>query len=203
MTKRKTIFLAALSLALNLLLAQAQNPPAASTKQATQTSTVPPPAPQVKPDASQTKIDPAKEADIRKLLDMTGAKALATQTMDGMQKSIKPLLAGSLPPGGYREKLVDLFFEKFRARAEPQQIIDLIVPIYDKNFSHEEIRALMQFYQTPLGKKTLSVLPSIALESREAGEKWGQAMGRDCMREVLAEHPDLANALEAASQKAP
>src|SRR5262245_61606994 len=63
--------------------------------------------------ATQSKIDPAKEADIRKLLDLVGTKALVSQTIDSMSKSIKPLLTNSLPPGQYREKLVDLFFAKF------------------------------------------------------------------------------------------
>jgi uncharacterized protein len=149
------------------------------------------------------KIDPAKEADIRKLLDMMGTKAIAAQTMDSMLDGIRPVLANSLPPGEYKQKLIDLFFEKFHARADPQQVVDMVVPIYDKHLSHEEIKGLIAFYGTPLGKKTLSVLPAITAESGEAGQKWGENLGRDCMREVLAEHPDLASALEGASKPAP
>jgi hypothetical protein len=199
MKKHKTTALAALFLALSLLPLQAQNPPSNPTKQPAQPSAVAP-APE---SPAQSKIDPAKEADIRKLLEITGAKALALQSMDGMLKSIRPLLARSLPPGEYQEKLIDFFFEKFRSKVDPQQLIDLIVPVYDKHLSHEEIKALIQFYETPLGKKTLFALPTIALESREVGEKWGQALGSDCMTEVLAEHPDLKNAMEAAGKNAP
>lgn len=49
------------------------------------------------PASRQPKIDPGKAADIRRLLDLTGAGALATQTMDGMEKNIKPLLTSSFP----------------------------------------------------------------------------------------------------------
>jgi len=195
MMKRHTVTtLAVLLVALGQMSIHAQHPQGASTHPAAQQKAEP---------AAQTKINPAKEADIRKLLDITGAKTIATQTMDAMLKNIKPALVGSLPPGDYREKLIELFFEKFHAKANPQLLVDMVVPIYDKHLSHEEIKALIQFYETPLGKKTLSALPVIATESREAGEKWGAALGQDCMREVLAEHPDLAHAMEAAGKSAP
>jgi hypothetical protein len=122
--------------------------------------------------------------------------------MDNMGKSLKPLMTQALPPGEYREKLVDLFFVKFQSRLDMQQLLDLAIPIYDKYLSHEEVRGLIEFYQTPLGQKTLKVLPTMLTELQEAGRKWGENLGRDSMREVLAEHPDLAKALEGAAKTA-
>lgn len=150
--------------------------------------------------AGQSKIDPAKEADIRKLLEITGTKAVVTQSMDQMAQNIKPVLAHSLPPGDYRDKLIDLFFEKFLSRADAQHMLDLAVPIYDKYFTHEDITGLIQFYGTPLGRKTVSFLPQAMSELMQAGQKWGEQLGRDSMVEVLSEHPDLAKALEAAGK---
>jgi uncharacterized protein len=196
--KHKTAILAVLFLASSFLRLQAQSSPAPTQPPAQQPGATLSPQP-----SAPAKIDPAKEADIRKLLDITGAKALAMQSMDSTLKSIRPLLVSNLPPGEYQEKLIDLFLEKFRSKANAQQLVDLIIPIYDKHLSHEEIKALIQFYETPLGKKTLSALPTIAQESREVGEKWGQALGSDSMNEVLAEHPDLKSALEAAGKSAP
>jgi hypothetical protein len=150
--------------------------------------------------AAQTKMDPAKEADIRKLLDLVGTKALVSQTMDSMSKSIKPLLTNSLPPGEYREKLVDLFFAKFTAKADVARLLNLAVPVYDRNFSHQEIRGLIEFYQTPLGQKAIATLPKVTAELQEQGRKWGEELGKDCMVEVLSEHPELAEALTAAQK---
>lgn len=164
----------------------------------------------VKPDAQQdqagrtaaAKIDPAKEADIRGLLDLVGTKALITQSLDSMSTSMRPVLSNSLPPGDYRDKLVDLFFVKFNSKIDVQHFLDMAVPIYDKNFSHDEIRGLLQFYQTPLGQKTITVLPSLSAELQQQGRKWGEQMGRQCMLEVLAEHPDLAEAVTEAQKTA-
>jgi hypothetical protein len=150
----------------------------------------------------QSKIDPAKEADIRRLLEIVGVKTLAAQMMNQMMESMRPVLSNSLPAGDYRDKLIDLFLAKFRSKTDTQELVDLAVPIYDKHLSHEEIKGLIQFYQSPLGKKALTELPQMTSELQTEGRKWGQTLGRDSMQEVLAEHPDLAAALESAGKSA-
>jgi hypothetical protein len=153
--------------------------------------------------ASAATIDPAKTADIRRLLEVAGAKALVTQSMTGMEKNIRPMLLSSLPPGEYRDQLIDLFFAKFHSKLDTQKLLDMAVPAYDKYLSHEEIKGLLRFYETPLGQKALTVMPKLMGELQEAGQKWGGELGRTSMMEVLAEHPELAKALEEAKKTTP
>jgi hypothetical protein len=148
------------------------------------------------------KIDPAKEADIRRLLDVGGAREAMMEMMAGMEKNIRPLLTNSFPPGEYRERLVELFFEKFHSKVDPRQMLDLAVPVYDKYLSDEEIKGLIEFYSTPLGQKTVKVLPKLMGECAEEGRKWGEKVGRDSMMEVLSEHPELEKAVEDAQKAA-
>lgn len=147
----------------------------------------------------QTKIDPGKAADIRHLMDVMGTKATMMQVMGKMEESIKPLMTNALPPGNYREQLVELFFAKFHAKADVQELVNSIVPVYDKYYSDDDIKGLIQFYQTPLGQKALTVMPKLLSESQDKGKEWGEQLGRNCMSEVLAEHPDLKKALEEAA----
>jgi len=156
---------------------------------------------EVKAAASLPKIDPAKEADIRKLLDLVGTKAVMQQTIDRMSENIRPLMTNSLPPGEYRDKLINIFFQKFQSRLDLQQMLDLIVPVYDKYFSAEEIKELVTYYESPLGRKASSTVPKIMAEAGDAGREWGRQLGKQCMEEVLAENPDLRQALEAAAAK--
>lgn len=155
-------------------------------------------------EASKARVqgEQAKQDDIRKLLQVTGAGNLATQTMTEMEKGMKPLITNALPPGDYREKLVDLFFEKFHSKLEPNTLTELIVPIYDKYLTDQDIKALIQLYQTPIGQKLITILPKVTAESQAAGEKWGQQLGRQCMMEVLAEHPELQKAIQEAQKNA-
>jgi hypothetical protein len=149
----------------------------------------------------QKKIDPAKEADIRKLLEVTNASALMEQSIENMEKNIKPMMAKALPDGDYREKLVDLFFERFHSKLDVQKLLDLAVPLYDKYLSDAEIKGLIQFYQTPLGQKALKVLPQLTAELADAGRKMGETIGRESMMEILAEHPEIEKAIEDAQKQ--
>jgi uncharacterized protein len=149
----------------------------------------------------QKKIDPAKEADIRKLLEVTNANALMAQSVENMEKNIKPMMAKALPAGDYQEKLLDLFFERFRSKLDLQKLLDLAVPLYDKYLSDEEIKGLIQFYQTPIGQKALKVLPQLTAELAEAGQKMGETIGRESMLEILAEHPEIEKAIEDAQKQ--
>lgn len=149
---------------------------------------------------ARIQLEQAKQADIRQLLQVTGAASLATQSMDEMEKTMRPMISNVLPAGEYRDKLVDLFFAKFRSKRDPEQLISLIIPIYDKYYSDDDIKGLIQMYQTPLGQKMLSVLPKVLAESQAAGKKWGEQIGRESMMEVLAEHPEMEKAMEEAKK---
>ena len=151
--------------------------------------------------AVQSKIDPAKEADIRHLLEVAGTAAVIQQVMKSMEQSLKPTMASSLPPGDYRGRLIDLFFERFRSKFDANRLVDLAVARYDENFSDEEIKGLIKFYETPFGQKVVSLLPKLTVELQQDGQKLGQQVGRDSMVEVLSEHPDIAQALQDASHR--
>ena len=154
--------------------------------------------------ASRAKVEvkEAKEADIRRLLALTHAGELATQTMQNMEGNIRPLMTSAFPPGEYRDKLIELFFVKFHSKFDQQQIVDLAVPVYDKYYSDDEIKQLIHLYDTPLGQKMLATMPKLMAELQAAGEKHGEELGRQCMLEVLNEHPEMAKALEDAQKAA-
>lgn len=116
--------------------------------------------------------------------------------MASMSGTIRPLLESSLPAGEYRAQLIDLFFQRLQVKLRVDDLLELAIPIYDKYFSLEDLEGLLKFYQTPLGKKAISVLPQVLLEAQAAGKKLGQEMGRQSMIEVLEEHPNLKKSLE-------
>lgn len=150
-------------------------------------------APAAKPG---TAIDSAKDAAIRKLFEVMGTKDAMRQVIASMSGTIRPVLESSLPRGEYRAQLIDLFFQRLQVKLRVDDLLELAIPIYDKYFSLEDIDGLTKFYQTPLGKKAISVLPQVLLEAQAAGKKLGQEMGRQSMIEVLDEHPDLKKSLE-------
>jgi hypothetical protein len=152
--------------------------------------------------AGKPAIDPAKAADIHRLLELVGTRDLFEQSFGGSMTQIKPLVARSLPPGEYRDKLVDLFFQRFQAKVNSDEFMNLAVPVYDKYFTADEIKQLIKFYETPIGKKAVASLPKLTSELSQIGQAWGSELGRQSMNEVLAQNPDLAMAMDEARKTA-
>lgn len=174
-------------------------PVQAAQNQTAQNQAAPQPAVAPTQSAAAPAIDPAKEADIRRLLDLVGTAAMVEQVVGRTEQSLNPVLANSLPPGDYRDRLIQLFFEKFNSKFTSQKILDLAVARYNENFSDEEIKGLVGFYQTPLGHKVATVLPTLMAELQQDGGTMGRELGRESMMEVLQEHPDLRQALQEAA----
>lgn len=150
---------------------------------------------------STAKVDPEKETAIRKLFEVQGTQKSVGQVLAGISENMKPTLSKMLPPGDYQDKLIPLFFEKFQSKMKADDLMNLLIPIYDKYLSKEDIDGLVQFYQTQVGKKMVSVLPQLVIETQTAAMNMGQELGRRAMLEVLAEHPDLEKALEEAGSR--
>jgi uncharacterized protein len=127
--------------------------------------------------------DPAKISDIHKLLQLSGAGKLGTQVAAQMI----PALQKAIP------NVPQEFWTEFQKDIHPDELEDLIVPIYDKHFSHEEIRQLIEFYKSSIGKKLAGELPAISKESMEAGEKWGQQIALKAIKEAQARQQAPAN----------
>ena len=76
------------------------------------------------------------------------------------------------------------------------------LPAYNQHFTDDEIKQLITFYETPVGQKTVKEMPQLVTELQSLGQKWGENLGRECMTEVLAEHPELEKEAVQAAQPA-
>jgi uncharacterized protein len=109
---------------------------------------------------------PEKLKDIRRLLDLTGSGKLGMQVMGQMIQQFKQMLP-NVPVS---------FWNEFQKEANADELVNLIVPIYDRHLSHAEIKDIIKFYETPTGKKFVSVLPAVTQESMDAGRSWGMQL---------------------------
>ena len=57
-------------------------------------------------------------------------------------------------------------------------LVDMMVPIYRRHLTITDIETITAFYQTPTGQKYVSQLPPILQESMQAGQIWGQKIGK-------------------------
>jgi hypothetical protein len=147
--------------------------------------------PAAAPAASAPKVDPAKEADIRKLLDVSGGTKGGEDMIANSIEQLRTNLTRSLPQGDKSPKIVESFLHRFREKFTAEELVAQIVPIYDKYLSDEDIKALIEFYGTPLGQRAVKALPQIARDSQQAELELGQRVVQQVTKEVMEEFPEL------------
>lgn len=137
---------------------------------------VPPAAGGQAPAAS---ADSAKTRLIRQLL----AKVRVTdQALLAMEQQIPAQRAANprVPP-----EFWDRFLEQARARRG--ELEEGYAALYDRHFSAAEIRELLAFYETPVGKRFLAVQPVLLREGIALGQEWGSRIGAEVGRTMGGE----------------
>ena len=120
-----------------------------------------------------------KRSDIIKLLKVSGSLAMSkkmalyamNQVADVWQKTNKELPLRAIEI--LREQMSILIEEQL---SDGQSYFNYFVPIYDKYYTDSEIRGLISFYESDLGRKTVKVMPHLSNELIIAGEKWGESI---------------------------
>jgi hypothetical protein len=61
-------------------------------------------------------------------------------------------------------------------KSAKDEVAEYLVVSYAEHFSVEEINALIEFYETPEGRKWASLMPVLVMSHKEAGERWIDSM---------------------------
>ena len=81
----------------------------------------------------------------------------------------------------------DDFWDTFSREIKDEsmdKLVDMLIPIYKKYTTEEEIDAGIAYFKTPLGKSLISKNPEIMKESMSAGMIWGQEIGVKIMEKM-------------------
>lgn len=119
-------------------------------------------------------VDQAKRADIRKLLKLMGSARMGVQATEQLVRTYQIALP-QVPPS---------FWRQLSAQITEDALIELIVPIYDRHLSHDDVRALLTFYASPAGQRFLKAMPEIQHDSHVAGQRWGVQLTRQIEEQV-------------------
>jgi hypothetical protein len=75
-------------------------------------------------------------------------------------------------PDAARDDVRKAFTEWFDQEVKWQDIKPRLVQIYAHDFTEEELRALLSFLQTPLGRKVITKLPLVMRDGSAAGQQY-------------------------------
>ncbi len=131
------------------------------------------PAPATAPASAATnKLD-----DIRTLMALTGAGQIGVQFTEQMMASFKDAYP-TVPAS---------FWTAFMSEINADALIDKLAPVYEKHLTQDDIRQLIAFYRSPLGRKMIVAMPQITRDSMQIGQDWGRQVAEQVVARMEKE----------------
>jgi hypothetical protein len=120
-------------------------------------------------------IDPSFRSDIHKLLEITGSAQMGVQVASIMTSQMLEVLKTSDPAIPDRalelaKQVLDAEFAK--AFNGPDSMVEELVSVYAKHFTNEDVRGLLTFYSSDLGRKVVVSMPAVVQQSATVGQQW-------------------------------
>ena len=141
-------------------------------------------------------IPDGKRTEIERMLRLTGTEQMVDQMLNQMLADISSSIT-EVPDG---------FWEEFRKELNTQDLIEQIIPIYDKYYTLEDLRVVNDFYESPAGRRVMATLPQIMQEATAIGRAWGAKVYERAeikARNVSKQNDEPNKAFQAIGDKSP
>ena len=115
-----------------------------------------------------------KNSDIMRLLEVMNTEQMSESMFSSMIPALKQQVTSLVKDDTSKEKVDEAMGKLMEEVAEEMKAMTSklnsteMVNIYDKHFSQEEIKNLIDFYESPTGKKLLEKTPEISNELMNA-----------------------------------
>jgi hypothetical protein len=120
------------------------------------------------------------------LLEIMHYKEQFAAILPGVFKALKPsIVQGRAEVDLHYDSLTPIMLEGFQSRLS--ELSDAAALVYARNFSREDLLALIAFYKTPAGQRMLQKLPVVTQELMVAGGKFGQSVSEDVRKKMIEE----------------
>ena len=131
----------------------------------------------IEADETAESTEAAKRADIKRMMQISGSGDMGVQVMNHMVELFRK----------EKSEVSDKFWAEFVSEVDADEIIEMCIPSYDRRFTHDEIKQLIAFYETPLGQKLIKTQPGITEELMILGQEWGLKLGERVLKRLEEE----------------
>ncbi len=140
---------------------------------------------------SAASIDPMKDSDIRALLELVGARDQVQDSVRQTAEQYREKLLATVPNNERGQAFVNSTINEYEKRYDVDRVTEQLVALYDKHYTDEEIKSLLQFYGSPLGQKVAAENPKIFREIQETTRTEAAKAGRDALQQAKQENPGV------------
>jgi hypothetical protein len=129
----------------------------------------------------------AERSDVTELLRLSGATDIAKELTPFIARQFMLALQQSNRGLSSRAILVinQVVNQYLSDQARADELTSELAPIYEKIFSPAEIKELIAFYGSPVGRKLAASLPEITAQSAQVGQAWATKIMPGLRSEVL------------------
>jgi hypothetical protein len=149
------------------------------------------PAQDIAAPQANSSIEPAKEADIRSLMELVGARDILQDGANMAIEQSREKLLATVPNNDKGQAFVNAFGASYQKKFDVDQVTNQLVGIYDKHFTEDEIKGLLQFYGSPLGQKVAVEMPKIGRETQAATRAASAKAAKDALAEMKQQNPEI------------
>jgi len=121
--------------------------------------------------AQQSAADtPATKEDIERYLQVMHSREMMTKMVDAMAKPMHDMVhqqylkSKDKLPADFEARMNKEMDEMFK-NLPWNEMLDSVVPVYQKHFTKRDVDALVAFYSGPTGQKMITEMPAIMAES--------------------------------------
>jgi uncharacterized protein len=116
---------------------------------------------------------PATREDVQKYLEVMHSREMMAQMVEAMSKPMHQMIHDQYAkdkdklPADFEARINKMMDESMKAFPW-DEMMQSMVPVYQKHFTKGDLDALIAFYESPTGQKVLRELPAITAEAMQA-----------------------------------
>ena len=143
------------------------------------------------PAKPSSSIDATKDADIRALLELVGARDQVQDSVRQTAEQYREKLLASVPNNEKGQAFVNTTINEYEKLYDVDRVNEQLVVLYDKHYTDDEIKSLLQFYGSPLGQKVAVESPRIFREIQETTRTEAAKAVKDALQQAKQENPGV------------
>jgi len=125
------------------------------------------------------------------LMELVGAKDIVQDGANTAIEQSREKLLATVPNNDKGQAFVNAFAASYQKKFDVDQVMNQLVALYDKHFTDDEIKGLLQFYGSPLGQKVAAEMPKIGRESQVAIRAASTKASKDALAELKQQNPEI------------
>lgn len=120
----------------------------------------------------------AYHRELKKMLEKSGALASADVIMAQLIPMMKQITIKDTPADFW-----DAFQAKWNGKTR-DKLVGIYAPIYQRYLTLADLKQIVAFYESPVGRKLAAATPAMTNEGMQAGQQLGMEIAQEMIKEM-------------------